>query len=176
MQNDHNQEQLDLLFQKLDEALANHNEEQPHQGNAFRLKAISTSLNIIAKNLQEAIDETGAETKIPPKTFEETIVQKLHDYIMNNLHEPLPSVATLAKSIGTNPKKLSDSFRKVYKTGVYRYFITQRLELAKTNIINTHLSLKEIATVAGFNNYHTFYSAFLKEFGYTPASIRTTAT
>ncbi len=101
-----------------------------------------------------------------------TLVQKVQDYIINNLEEPLPSTKELSDMFGTNEFTLKESFRNFLKTSVYQYYNEERLKKAYMFIQQSNLPLQEVAYISGFNNYTNFYKAFKKRFKLTPSEIQ----
>ena len=101
-----------------------------------------------------------------PKLF-----QQLFDYILNHLEDPLPTTKELSKMFGTNEFNLKGGFRYFFKTSIYHLYHEERLKKAHRMIMETNLSIKEIALSSGFNDYVNFYKAFRKRFGYAPGSL-----
>jgi len=99
------------------------------------------------------------------------LIQKLYDYIVANLEEPLPSVKSLARKFGTNEYKLKDGFRHFFKTSIYKFYNEERLKRAHFMIEETVIPLKNIAVMNGFNNYPNFSKAFKKKYGFSPNEI-----
>lgn len=175
MHTDETQEHLDKLCHNLDLVLGRNDLTTIAANKTFRLKAISQSLNIITKNLQEIIRLEDSSTTLHEHTDklpEETLATKLYNYILSHLDEPLPSAKKLARQFHTNQRKLKEGFRQQYNTSIYNFFNQQRLEKANALIVNTHKSIKEIAGECGFNTYHAFYCAFSAHFGYAPTDLR----
>lgn len=99
------------------------------------------------------------------------LIQKLYDYIVANLEEPLPSVKSLARKFGTNEYKLKDGFRHFFKTSIYKFYNEERLKRAHFMIEETVIPLKNIAVMNGFNNYPNFSKSFKKKYGFSPNEI-----
>lgn len=102
---------------------------------------------------------------------EVTAVQKLHDYILSHLDEPLPTLHYLAQMFAIEEHILKNGFRTVFKTSVYNFYQEERLKRANLMIRQTSVSLKEIAYLNGFKGYLNFYKAFKKRFGYKPSDL-----
>ncbi|RZJ36543.1 MAG: helix-turn-helix domain-containing protein [Flavobacterium sp.] len=97
--------------------------------------------------------------------------QRLYDYILNHLEEPLPTTKELSKLFGTNEFKLKDGFRHFFKTSIYHLYHEERLKKAHRLLLETDMPIKEIAFTSGFNDYNNFYKAFKKRFGYAPRNV-----
>ncbi len=114
--------------------------------------------------------------KNPPPTdmihpHDPQLFQQLFDYILSHLEDPLPTTKELSKMFGTNEFNLKGGFRYFFKTSIYHLYHEERLKKAHRMILETNLSIKEIALSSGFNDYVNFYKAFRKRFGYAPGSL-----
>lgn len=100
------------------------------------------------------------------------LIQKLYDYILANLEEPLPSLRELSNKFGTNEHKLKEGFRHFFKTSIYKFYNDERLKRAYFMIENTTIPLKNVSVMNGFNNYPNFSKSFKKRFGFSPNEIQ----
>ena len=100
------------------------------------------------------------------------LIQKLYDYILAHLEEPLPSLKVLSLEFGTNEHKLKDGFRHFFKTSIYQFYNDERLKRAYFMIEHTRIPLKNIAVMNGFNNYPNFSKSFKKRFGFSPYEMK----
>ena len=103
------------------------------------------------------------------------LIQRVYDYILAHLEEPLPSLKELSKLFGTNEYKLKDGFRHFFKTSIYKFYTVERLKRAYLMIQQTTIPLKNIATMNGFTDYPNFSKSFKKQFGISPNEIARTA-
>ncbi|HCE53621.1 MAG TPA: hypothetical protein DER05_00905 [Lutibacter sp.] len=100
------------------------------------------------------------------------LIQKVYDYILDNLDKPLPNLTALSHIFGTNEYKLKYGFKYLFKTSIYQFYNTKRLKKAHLLIQETTIQLKEIALMSGFSTYPNFSKAFKKLFGYSPNDIK----
>lgn len=100
------------------------------------------------------------------------LIQKLYDYILAHLEEPLPSLKLLSSKFGTNEHKLKDGFRHFFKTSIYQFYNDERLKRAFFMIEHTGIPLKNISVMNGFNNYPNFSKSFKKKFGFSPNELK----
>lgn len=100
------------------------------------------------------------------------LIQKLYDYILAHLEEPLPSLKELSYEFGTNERKLKDGFRHFFKTSIYQFYNDERLKRAYFMIEHTTIPLKNICLMNGFNNYPNFSKSFKKRFGFSPYEMK----
>ncbi len=107
----------------------------------------------------------------PIKKGDDVLAQEIHDYVMENLENPLPSLHKLSAEFDTNEFRLKDVFRKKFKTSIFQFYNDERLKRSLKLLRNTDYSLKTIALMSGFNDYSNFSKAFRKKFGYKPADV-----
>jgi len=133
-------------------------------------KILISSVNIV---VNEAVRHNpvllNANNELPsPKRHDAKLIQQLYDYILDNLHSPLPTVKELSNKFATNEHKLKEGFRHFFNTSIYQFYNEERLKRAHLLIQQTNLPLKDIADKAGFGIYNNFSKAFRKRFGYSP--------
>lgn len=102
---------------------------------------------------------------------EVAIIAKVHQYILDHLDAPLPSLKSLALLFGSEEHKIRNGFREHYQTSVYQFYQDERLKKAYLLIMKTDMPLKEIAYACGFEMYLNFYKAFRKKYGFSPSEL-----
>jgi AraC-like DNA-binding protein len=63
-------------------------------------------------------------------------------------------------------------FKEVYKKTPYQYITEQKMQLAKTMLLQKEHSVSDIAILCSFPDIFTFSKAFKKFFGVPPSMIR----
>jgi AraC-like DNA-binding protein len=116
--------------------------------------------------------EGDSEKQPGSRKSDALIIQKLYDYILAHLTEPLPSLKALSRLFGTNEFKLKDGFRHFFKTSIYQFYNDERLKRAHLMIQQTDIPLKNISVMNGFSNYPNFSKSFKRRFGYAPNAIQ----
>ncbi|WP_348800139.1 helix-turn-helix transcriptional regulator [Flavobacterium adhaerens] len=117
------------------------------------------------------VNENDDEKQIKPRKSDAFLIQKLYDYILAHLEEPLPSLKELSRQFGSNEYKLKEGFRYFFKTSIYQFYNEERLKRAHFMIENTTFPLKNISEMNGFNNYPNFSKSFKKRYGYSPYEL-----
>lgn len=141
------------------------------------------SSDILVSSVTSVIEETSLPTTLVSATdytrpeglhrmSDVQLIQKVYDYILDNLDKPLPNLKELSKFFGTNEYKLKYGFKYLFKTSIYQFYNTKRLKKAHLLIQQTTIQLKEIALMSGFASYPNFSKAFKKLFGYAPSDIK----
>lgn len=134
---------------------------------------VSVSQN--ANVLLELKNADEAEKHPNSRKSDALLIQRVYDYILAHLEEPLPSLKELSKLFGTNEYKLKDGFRHFFKTSIYKFYTVERLKRAYLMIQQTTIPLKNIAIMNGFTDYPNFSKSFKKQFGISPNEIARTA-
>lgn len=93
------------------------------------------------------------------------------EWIRMNADKPLTSVS-VAEQYGYHEDYLARLFRKYLHCSMKQYIIKTRLGYLKTQLLSTDLSLKEIASQAGFTEYKYFLKLFTIHEGITPTAFR----
>ncbi len=114
---------------------------------------------------------------LTPECFqatEEAIHSKISDainYIQTNLHKQL-TVAHLASRANQNPDYFSRLFNENTGERPLAYIQLKRTERAQFLLVNTNLSLAEIATATGFETLAYFSRIFKNVTGQTPSEYK----
>ncbi len=98
--------------------------------------------------------------------IEETLVDKIVAYVEANLDKPL-TLDSIAKKFCISSSRLTHFFKDETKISLYRFITQKRLAKSKALLIEGY-SVKEAATMSGFNDISNFYRAFKEAFNTTP--------
>lgn len=98
-------------------------------------------------------------------------IHRVQQILMNRLTDP-PTLAELSKSVGTNEYKLKRGFKEVFGTTPYAYHLQHKLELARSYILDTNLTIAEIAYEVGYSDPAHLTNAFRKQYGIPPTDLR----
>jgi len=107
----------------------------------------------------------------------ETIIRELTSLMQEEeiYTEPQLSIDQVAAKLNVNSKYLSQAINEVYHQNFYNYINELRVEKAKNFMQKNshgHFSVEGIASQVGFQSKSSFYSAFKKSTGVTPAAFR----
>lgn len=99
------------------------------------------------------------------------LIKKVASYITEDLtaHHTIEQISQKFEISTTALKKY---FRGVYGTSVYSYLRTYRLQVAQKLLLETELSVTEIANKIGYENPNKFTSAFKEMYGHSPTEFR----
>lgn len=91
--------------------------------------------------------------------------------IRDNLEHPL-TIMELSRRVGINQTKLKTGFKALFGRTVFGYLQDIRMHQAKRYLLDTQLSVQEIAMLLGYQNTSNFSIAFKNSFGYPPLKMR----
>lgn len=135
-------------------------------------------LNATAGNpelLQHILEHILAEhqlfsSQIPEVRYSEDISRVLA-YMETHAAENL-KLEDLAEIAGLSPSGLIWKFRQQLETTPQRHFIHLRMQLAKQLLMETPLSITQIAEKCGYADVYYFSNAFRKHIGISPSAFR----
>ena len=93
------------------------------------------------------------------------------EYIHGHLNDPL-RLEDLTGYAGVSSATLHRYFRKYLKTSPIDYFLSQKLERAKSLLENHQYSIKEVAEILNYASPQYFASEFKKKYGTPPKNFK----
>jgi AraC-like DNA-binding protein len=139
--------------------------------NTLRGEARLTYLQIKALSMLLACIEDCdyAEESISLSDIEK--VRWAHSYIIKNLSYN-HSANLLAGKVNMSERKFKYVFQRVHNKKVQQVLIEERIATAKKMLIESDVTVKEIAAVVGYNSSSAFLDAFRRETGVYPRDFR----
>lgn len=101
----------------------------------------------------------------------EEYIQKAVEYMENNYTYPI-NVTNIAKHVGIERSYLYRLFQSEFQCSVYDYFLNLRLDKAQHMMINSNISITQIAISHGFTNVSHFSKVFKKKYGMCPNNYK----
>ena len=98
-------------------------------------------------------------------------IQKAHDILTENPFYP-PTIESLSKQVLLNQQKLKAGFRLYYHMSIGEYTNSLRMATATNLLLNTDLSVEEIALKIGYQYATNFTKMFKKTYGMTALQYR----
>ena len=131
---------------------------------------IQVHLNLMPRTSMLESDG-GAVVADAPLDTDAVIVQAAKRLITDNL-ATLPSLAEIARSVGTYREKLSQIFREQTGMTVFTFIREERIARGVELLGQTEIDVQDIAFLIGFNNAGNFATAFRERMGVTPSAYR----
>ena len=99
------------------------------------------------------------------------LTYQISNYISEHFHEPL-TLGQLAQHLGISKSHLSHLFSEKMGQNFASYLSSIRLSSACRLLIETNLSVTDIAEKSGFESQRSFFRTFKSHFGVTPLKYR----
>lgn len=99
---------------------------------------------------------------------EKGVISFLLSYISNHLAEDL-TIDVLSNEINYSKSSISHLFKKEVGVSLHK-FITMRRMIHARNLIKDNEKISNVHLLCGYQDYSSFYKAYLKYFGYPPSS------
>lgn len=103
--------------------------------------------------------------------FEREQIRKIPARMTADFLNP-PTISELSRELGINITKLKKGFKQLYGTTIYGYHKKAKLEHARSLLLNTGLTILEVANRSGYISQSQFGAAFKAEFGVSPSELR----
>ncbi|WP_240705095.1 GlxA family transcriptional regulator [Pacificoceanicola onchidii] len=98
-------------------------------------------------------------------------VAKAIELMREALEEPVPPMK-IAAELGISVRQLERLFGRYFNTSPSRYYMELRLDRARNLLMQTELSVSEIAIASGFQSVGHFSRLYRRSFGTTPSGQR----
>ena len=138
--------------------------EQEHQETLAIVKAVSIINEMLVNIVRKAFPDN-----LPIST---PTIRDIADYLQANYRDNI-SLTEVANIFSLTPNYCGYLFKKVMGISFNDYLNILRLKHACKALLNSNLSIKEIATDSGFHSLEYFHTTFKKFYSITPAKYRT---
>jgi AraC-like DNA-binding protein len=104
--------------------------------------------------------------------FETARIHEARSILEHHIDKKPPSIKALSKLVALNEFKLKTGFRKYFNSGIFEWLMERKMQHAKQLILSTNKPIKEISSLIGYPRTTNFITAFRRQFGVTPGSLR----
>ena len=122
----------------------------------------------LSANMLSARSQAGGREK---STVSEAALQ-VREYIDAHIYEKI-AVSDLAQIASLSASQLTRVFRSAYGQSPYDYVLARKIDTACRLLLNTGMSVKEVAYRLNFVDEHYFSNVFCKRMGMPPGRYRT---
>ncbi|GHU68331.1 hypothetical protein AGMMS49983_20850 [Clostridia bacterium] len=129
--------------------------------------SIQDSVAIVKESVLEA---TGFITSVRGEKLYH-ITKRAHQYIDEHFTEPL-TLNSIADALKISSYYLSHVFKESFGSTIMEYLGKKRIEESRKLLIESDLSVKEIATAVGYSDANYFCRVFKKYSNLTPSNYR----
>ncbi|MBD2078966.1 AraC family transcriptional regulator [Leptolyngbya sp. FACHB-17] len=141
--------------------------ECPYQGVTRRVYLEAKAIELIALRLATLGEALQPTPTLQLKSDEIDRIYWARDILIEHLSNP-PSLLALARQVGLNDHKLKTGFRACFGTTVFGYLQVERMELARSLLIDSAMRVKDVAEAVGYRKASQFAEVFKRQFGISP--------
>lgn len=99
------------------------------------------------------------------------LAERARDYVRMHAHQHITS-DIVAKALDCSGGYLRVAFRKTYGEGIRDYLLRHRMQRARWSLINSRMSITQVAGTCGFNDLNYFTRLFTRAHGMSPSEYR----
>lgn len=143
----------------------------PFEGMTKQIYLEAKCLELIALKLDQLAQNQPTSTEAI--TLKPDDIERIHyarEILMQHLENP-PSLLELARQVGSNDCTLKKGFRQIFGTTVFGYLQQQRMEWARSLLLDRSLKVRDVAQRIGYRCPSRFSAAFKRQFGMTPKEM-----
>lgn len=118
-----------------------------------------------------AADEAGPGDDDPEATPDAVLVRAASALLIERLRDP-PSLADLARLIGSNRRRLNEAFQARCGQSVFDWLREERLRRAHHLVCHTDTPISTIGEHLGYSTPANFARAFRDRYGFSPRDLR----
>lgn len=126
----------------------------------------SIAIHKLFINIKNSLSKNSNRNK-----FSNDIEKKIETYIVNHLQEKF-SINELARSFNLSTSQTIKLFKRKFECTPYNYYLKIKIDIAKSMLIDTDLTIDDIACRLNFLDRNHFSKYFAKKVGLTPVKYR----
>lgn len=139
--------------------------------NVFAISAVPTEVEGLWRQRLQLVLEFDSFYSNIGRSAATTLVENVR-YLVEQSDEQVPSRSELAQRLGFNPDYLSRIFHQQSGKTLVDYLEEVRLRRAKRLLCDRELTVSEIASRLGYQNFSSFTQMFRRNTGMTPSQFR----
>jgi len=148
----------------------------PYKGAALQLFLEAKALELLSLQISHLTRELPGTNK--GKSLNAADTEKIRaagDILIQKMQDP-PTIAELARLVGTNEFTLKKGFKQVFNTTVFQFLQHHRMAAAREYLLNQGANVSQAADFVGYVNIGHFIACYKKAFGTTPGSHKQAGT
>lgn len=143
-----------------------------YQGGPGRLLLESKICELLALSLGGVLELPPLSPGSPVLSRSDQASVREAKQIIDRQLDFAPGCEELARRVNISTSKLAKCFSSMYGTSIHAYIIDQRLERAAGLLLETNLSVGQVAALVGYSKASNFAAAFKKKYGVVPKRYR----
>jgi AraC-like DNA-binding protein len=161
------------LHKRLERILLESRREYMHQDEGYRLAIKLKLFEFALIFLREIPIDTSSPIKIEKRNYNREILERLFSFIHDNADDPELSLEQAADVAAFSKFYFTRFFREQTGQTFHTYLSRVRVSHVEEYLLNSDISITEIAYKCGFSSLKTFNRLFKTYTGTSPSSYRT---
>ena len=124
-------------------------------------------MQLLALQVAKVSRTARTEAFRPLSLREHKVIEDAREWLLADMRQP-PTLGELAARSGMTERRLNAGFRLVFQMTAFDLLRDERLSHARHALLQHGVSVKEIASLVGYNHVTNFISAFRARYGVTP--------
>ena len=132
---------------------------------------VSLAASLIKEFLTTVLHKAADKTSRNIDLYYEKIKQA-EAILLSHLQKSPPLMANIARAVTLSESTLKRYFKLIYGKSIYEYYLSRKMEKAKTLLLQNPISVNEVAELMGYEKVSHFIEIFKKHHGFSPGSIK----
>jgi AraC-like DNA-binding protein len=131
-------------------------------------------LELLSRRLAQLLEQDRSHcrhNRAPLTRREQERLSEARAILDAELDNP-PSIAKLARRVGLNTTKLKSGFKLLFRETIFAHVCRLRMRYARSLLLDTDMTVSEVAHAVGYANPAAFTVAFKRELGYCPSNLK----
>lgn len=148
-------------------------QEVKEQNACYMLKVQTLLMKIIIDMLRSICSQHGISYHNPAtENLEEANrIRRIIKYIDSNYKNHI-TIKDISKVILLSPRQIDRLMKKTFHQTFHNYLLTHRMHIAEKLLMNSSLSIEQVAYESGFTSHYYMYQAFKRRSKLTPGKLR----
>lgn len=131
----------------------------------------SDECELLHQTMERVMEIACPQKKVDYNGTHEEIIRGIHEYLLEHLAERI-TIEDLSRQFLMNPTTLKKVFKEIYGTSLAAHMKQHRMEKAAELLINTDMSIAQIALAVGYESQSRFTTAFKDVYEVLPSMYR----
>lgn len=126
---------------------------------------------LITELLEKMTNKTSGKTNTGRNIYYGKVAEA-EEILRAHLQNNLPTLEKIAKQVALSESTLKRHFKAVYGKNIYQYYLEQKMNLAKSLLLERPLTVNETAEILGYEKVSNFIDIFKKHHGFSPGRMK----
>lgn len=141
-------------------------------GSSFGAKAASDISRKLTLHMKRSNDYSYLASQMNYRNHDDAEIHRVQDYLADHVNNEIDEKA-LASMVNASYRTLFRRFKAQIGIGIKEYQLQLRMDRAKSLLLNTTMSIADVASECGYAEPQSFRKTWMKQVGMTPSQFKT---